>query len=401
MKNTKEKISIQELSDHKEIQDAVHNYMKHRILDVIYRMFNDEVTKLCGPLYNREKECMRSGSDPGSVYAQGQRVSIRKPRVKKDGKDIKLQTYSALRNYDVFTEKIQNHLFHGVSTRDYDPLLEEISGGTGVKKSSVSRAFVNSSKKALDEISSKDLSKHEFVSVMIDGVGFGDRTVVVALGIDVTGKKHIIGLREGTTENCELTKDLLENLVSRGSDKGYLFIIDGSKALRKAIKAVWGKKSVVQRCIRHKERNILNYLPKERHQEFRIRWKRLHGSVDYESALKEHEELVCWLKQINHSALESLEEACKETLTVIRLKATPSLKKTLLSTNPIESMFSYTRYRTGRVKNWKRGADQVSRWAAVTLFDAEKRFKRIRGFMYLKNFKENLEKMVAKQRKVA
>ncbi len=214
MKNTKEKISIQELSDHKEIQDAVHNYMKHRILDVIYWIFNDEVTKLCGPLYDREEECMRNGSDPGSVYAQGQRVSIRKPRVKKDGKDVKLRTYSALRNYDVFTEKIQNHLLHGVSTRDYDPLLEEISGGTGVKKSSVSRAFVNSSKKALDEISSKDLSKHEFVSVMIDGVGFGDRTVVVALGIDVTGKKHIIGLREGTTENCELTKDLLDVIVA-------------------------------------------------------------------------------------------------------------------------------------------------------------------------------------------
>ncbi len=112
MKNTKEKISIQELSDHKEIQDAVHNYMKHRILDVIYRIFNDEVTKLCGPLYDREEECMRNGSDPGSVYAQGQRVSIRKPRVKKDGKDVKLRTYSALRNYDVFTEKIQNHLLH-------------------------------------------------------------------------------------------------------------------------------------------------------------------------------------------------------------------------------------------------------------------------------------------------
>ena len=228
---------------------------------------------------------------------------------------------------------------------------------------------------------------------MIDGVGFGDRTVIVAMGIEASGKKMILGLREGNTENWELCRDLFESLISRGlsENQDYLFVIDGSKALRKAINKVFGKHSAVQRCVRHKERNICKYLPKEYHSEFRRRWKRLHGSATTDIANNEYNELVFWLGRINHAALESLEEAGKETMTAIELNLPPLLKKTLLSTNPIESAFSYTDYRVARVKNWRSGSDQVSRWAATVLLNVEPRLQKIRGAINLPKLIERLQ----------
>ena len=158
----------------------------------------------------------------------------------------------------------------------------------------------------------------------------------------------------------------------------------------------------MQRCVRHKERNILSYLPKERHKEFRRLWKKLHGSADIIIATREYEELVTWLGHINHSALESLEEEKMETLTVIKFKIPPLLKKTLLSTNPIESAFSYTQYRVGRVKNWKKSPDQIGRWAASILIHAEEKFRTIRGFMYLPKLKEELKTIpIANEEEVA
>lgn len=404
MKDIKDQQSFQGLNDcRQQIREIVQGRMKTAVLDMVYQLFEEELHFLCGPRYDRKAECSRAGSDPGSIYVNGQRVLIRKPRVKKKGQEIEVKTYSALRDYDLLSQRVKESMLRGVSTRDYDPLLDEISRGTGLKKSSVSKAFVKSSRGALDDFNSRSLSDLDFVTLMIDGVSFGDRTVVVVLGVDIKGKKHILGLREGSTENWELGRDLFENLLSRGlkSDEKYLFIIDGSKALRKAIRRVFGEEALVQRCVRHKERNILKYLPKQRHQEFRRRWKKLHGSPDYGTALKEYEELVHWLGHVNHAALDSLEESDQETLTIIRFKVPPLLKKTLLSTNPIESAFSYTQYRVQRVKNWRRSPDQVGRWAATILLEAETRFRTIKGFMHLPKLKEELKKTIEKQNEVA
>lgn len=405
MKNTEYQQSFQSIkSYHEQIHEIVAGRMKNAVLDMVYQLFEDELQLLCGPRYDRNAECTRAGSDPGSVYVNGQRVLIKKPRVKKSGKDVEVKTYSALRHYDLLSERVKEHMLRGVSTRDYEPLLDELAGGTGLKKSSVSKAFTKASRGALDDFNSRDLSQLNIAVIMVDGVGFGDRTVVVSLGIDVDGKKHILGLREGSTENWELCTDLFENIISRGLnvDAKYLFVIDGSKSLRKAIKKVFGNEATVQRCVRHKERNIKKYLPKERHQEFSRRWKRLHGSADIYIARREYADLVHWLGQINHSALESLEEANKETLTVIRLKVPPMLKKTLLSTNPIESAFSYTQYRVARIKNWRSGPDQVGRWAATILLESETRFRSVRGFMHLRSLREELKNLtIEKQTEVA
>ena len=396
MKSTKNGYSIQVLSsESNEIREIIEHRMRSMVINMVHDFFEDELLSLCGKRHGRDRDTRyyRAGSDLGSVLAQGQRLQVRKPRVKeKGGSDIKLRSYSVLQKYDILCDKVLSHAMRGVSCRNYNELLDDIVGGTGLSKSTVSRVFNKSSRKFLESLNGRDLSKDKFSSIMIDGVVFGSRTVVVALGITVEGKKLVLGLREGHTENWEVCKDLLESLIARGlrSDKPYLFVIDGSRSLRTAINRVFGKRAVVQRCIHHKERNVLSYLPQERHLEFKRRWKMLHGFNDYDSAQREYNKLLSWLSRINYAALASLKEAKEETLTVIKLKVSPLLRRTLSSTNPIESAFSIVRDKVSRVKNWRSSPDQVMRWAAASLVEAEKKFRAIKGYKDLNTMEENL-----------
>ena len=397
MRNTKNRYSIQVLSDESnQIREVIEGRMRFAIIDMIYALFEEELLGLCGKRHarGRDKRYYRAGSDRGSVLAQGQKLRVRKPRVKGiEGSDIKLKSYSSLQSYDIICDKVLNYAMRGVSSRNYSELLDDIVGGTGLSKSTVSRAFNKSSRKSLESLNGRDLSKNKFSAIMIDGVVFGSRTVVVSLGITDEGKKLVLGLREGHTENWEVCKDLLESLIARGlcEAKPYLFVIDGSRSLRKAIDRVFGERAAVQRCIHHKERNVLSYLPQERHLEFKRRWKMLHGFNDYSSSQREYNNLLSWLSRINHAAFTSLKEAGMETLTTIKLKVSPLLRRTLSSTNPIESAFSIVRDKVSRVKNWRSSADQVMRWAAVSLVEAEKKFRAIKGYKDLNTLEENLK----------
>lgn len=377
-----------------QIQELVRSQMRGAMLSTALQLFDQEVENLCGPKFSRKNRdhFHRGGSDDGSIVMNGQRISVKKPRVREAGEEIQLASYTALRDYDLLCEKVMKHMIAGVSTRNYDGLLDEVAGGTGLSKSSVSAAFVKNSQAALDEINSRDLSGYEFIAIMIDGIGFGDRMVIAALGITTKGKKMTIGLREGDTENSQVCKDLLQSFFDRGLNTAMppLFVIDGSKSLKKAIKKVFGELVPIQRCIRHKERNIISYLHKDFHQEFYRKWKKLHGNVDFEMAKKEYSELVEWLSKINQAAATSLEESEMETLTVIKLKTPALLRKTLASTNPIESAFSVVDDKSKRIKNWKSGPSQVSRWAATTLLAAEKRFMTIKGFYQIPQLENEL-----------
>jgi transposase-like protein len=216
---------------------------------------------------------------------------------------------------------------------------------------------------------------------MIDGIEFAGACVIAALGITIQGRKLILGLKRGDTENSEVCKDLLQALIERGlkPDQPLLFVLDGSKALQKAVRKVFGPGTPIQRCIRHKERNVLGYLSKGNHAEFRRRWKLIHGMTHHSAAEEELKRLGAWLSQRNLEAAESLKEAGGETLTVIALGASGKLRKTLLSTNPIESAFSRVRARTRRVRHWRTRGDQIERWAGTCLLEAEKGFRAIRG----------------------
>lgn len=388
-----------------EIRKAVREQMRNSVLQMIQGIFDQEVEELCGKPFSRKSksEFHRGGWDKSSVKLGGQRVQVKKPRVRDGSDEVELQSHSSLQEFDMLCERVTKQMLHGVSTRDYDPLLDEVSGSLGLKKSSVSKAFVKGSKQSLEELNDRDLSGHDFVAIMIDGIGFGERLVIAALGLTVRGQKIVLGLREGETENSEVCVDLLRSLLDRGLGvkRQILFVIDGGKGLKKAIRKVFGVHAPIQRCVRHKERNAISYLPRVNHSEFRRRWKKLHGCLNYETAKAELKVLQDWVGQINAAALASLEESDLETLTVTKLNIGPLLRKTLLSTNPIESAFSVVEYKTRRVKNWKSGTDQASRWAASTLLEAEKKFRRVKGYNQIAKLVEELEKINIENQKVA
>lgn len=376
--------SFRVVSDaYSQARELVHSQLRSATLSLVSELYRQEVEELCGKAFSRKGAdgAYRGGSDPSTVLVNGQRVSVRKPRVKENGRDVELHTHRALREYDMLSARITNHMLKGVSSRDYDGLLEELEGGLGLKKSTVSKAFVKGSKAILDDINGRNLSEHEWLALMIDGIEFSGRHVIVALGITTKGRKMVLGLREGDTEDNEVVKDLLQNLIERSFNRehAFLIVIDGSKALRKGVQRVFGDLCPIQRCIRHKERNALKYLPWRYHGEFRRKWKLIHGMTEYSDAKKEYDALVHWLSRVNLEAQKSVEEAEQETLTVVKLSVPAKLRTTLLSTNPIESAFNGVRTRTARVKHWRRGQDQIARWAAATLSDMEKRFRLIPG----------------------
>ncbi len=379
-----------------QIRELVAQEMRDAALALIHGLFFEEIEQLCGPRFSRKGEegHHRGGSDPGSVILEGQRIAVKKGRVKKNGKGVELQSYSALQGFDLLQGRVLRHMMSGVSTRNYDGLLNEVSGGLGLKKSSVSKAFVQGSRQQLEMINGRDLSAYSWAALMIDGIEYAGSCVVVALGITTTGKKLVLGLNRGDTENWEVCKDLLQMLIDRGlqHEDPFLLVLDGSKALKKAVRKVLGEDFPIQRCVRHKERNALSYLPEQHHAEFRRRWKLIHSMVRYSEAKQEYERLLHWLSRTNHEALASIEEAEEETLTVIALGATAALRKTLLSTNPIESAFSRVRRETKRVRRWRKKGDQIERWAGSCLLESEKKFRAIRGVKDLATFVAEMRK---------
>ena len=384
MGNSKVQDFSQEVEDYSEdLRVLVLTKMREVLRSFALSLLAEEVDVLCGALYSHKGKghCHRGGSERGYVRLGGERYTLRRSRVRCDGQEVPLTSYKALQSDDLLQGQIMRSMLSSVSTRNYGPLMEKLASGFGLKKSMVSKSFQRGCRKSLDEINGRDLSKWRFVSLTIDGVRFKDQAVICVLGVTEGGEKLILGLREGSTEHSEVTTDLLQSLVSRGLDpkRKMLFVLDGSKALRKSVNDVFGKKSYVQRCTQHKLENLKKYLPQTRFEELKRRWKKLHGMVSFKDAQTEYKSLLSWLKSINETAYKSLLEAQKETLTLIRLGVSGLLRKTLITTNPIESASSIARQNTNRVKNWKTNPQQITLWTAATLLDSEKRSKKIRG----------------------
>jgi putative transposase len=269
----------------------------------------------------------------------------------------------------------------GISSRNYEETVEKLLRGYGIKKSSISRHFVQATAAQMREFLERSLSGFNLCAIFIDGIEFKGEHLIVALGIDITGHKQILGLWQGATENAAICGNLLEDLQRRGVDtsKEYLFVLDGSKALRSAVTRMFGKDVEVQRCQQHKRRNVKAHLPPEHQTTIDARIRAAYNMVNYEDAKKSLELTVRYLERLNPSAASSLSEGLEETLTAHRLRVNGLLRKTLASTNPIESCFSITRTITGRVKRWRKG-DMVQRWAVTALLRAESKFRRVKGY---------------------
>lgn len=331
---------------------------------------------------NPDRTAYRWGSDVGSVCYDGQKILMEHPRLRgKDNKEIPLSTYRALQSEKGMSEAVAKRMVLGLSSRNYEEAIGKFLKGYGIKKSSVSRHFVKATAEQMREFMERDLSSLNLCAIFIDGIEFKGHLLVVALGLDKDGRKHIMGLREGATENKEVCIGLLEDMARRGLSvsKDYLFVLDGSKALRSAVTHMFGSTVAVQRCQQHKRRNVREYLPPEHQEAIDARIRAAYGMLDYEQAKHSLELTVKYLERLNPSAAASLREGLEETLTVHRLGITGLLRKTLCTTNPIESCFSMTRAITGRVKWWRNG-EMVHRWAVAALLRAEMKFRRIKGY---------------------
>lgn len=322
------------------------------------------------------------GSDLSPVYYDKQKVLIDRPRLRgKGNKEIPLATFQAFRDPKGIRSSVMKNMVLGISSRNYEEAVEGFVKGYGIKKSSVSRHFVKATAEQMREFLERDLAGLELAAIFIDGIEFKGHLLVVALGLDKGGRKHVLGLWQGATENATVCASLLEDMTRRGlhTGKDYLFVLDGSKALRSAVSKMFGTNAAVQRCQQHKRRNVLDHLPKEHQHAIDARISAAYNMASYDDARKSLELTVKYLEKLNPNAAGSLKEGLEETLTIHKLGVTGLLIKTLSTTNPIESCFSVTRTITGRVKRW-RGDDMVQRWAVASLLRAEKKFRRVKGY---------------------
>lgn len=387
-----------------QVHDQLIDHARFAAIEFATGLIKDEVKRLCGEPFSHKEglQCHRGGSQQGYVSIQGGKYHFNKPRVRNKNGEVLLTSYESLKGEDLLDEKMLGKMLGGVSTRKYDEIIDGYSERYNVSKSSVSRSFKRASRKHLDELNNANLDTHHFVALMIDGIEFAGRTIVCAQGFTSKGDKIVVGLREGTTENSELVKDLLLSLKERGftpAAKKLLACIDGGKALNKGLKDVFGNDVIIARCYLHKLRNLESYVPKEYHPHLRRRIKKLMGLVKHSEAAKELESILEWLSGISTEAVGSMKEAKDQLLTVHKLKMPDSLRKTFSSTNSIESLFSVVRDKTKRVKKWDGSLDQRTRWVASAVKDHEKIKRRIKGYRLLPQLIAELNALAEKGEK--
>ncbi len=358
-------------------------------LGVLAELMEEEVVDVVGPRgkHDRARIAVRHGHESGEVTLGGRRVGVERPRVRSvDGREeVRLRTYEYFADRDPLTRSVLERMLAGVSTRRYRRTQEPVGSkveraARSTSKSSVSRTFIERTRGALSELMNRRLDDVRLAVMMIDGLELQGRTNVVSLGITTEGVKIPLGLWEGSTENATVATALLSDLVERGLDpeQGILFVIDGAKALRKAIRNVFGQ-APVQRCVRHKERNVTDHLPERERPAVKQRLRRAWALEDHDRALEQLRALARELDRTYPGAAGSLREGLEETLTLTRLGVRGNLKRTLESTNPCESMIEIVRRTQRNVKRWSSG-EMALRWTAAGMLEAERQFRKIIGY---------------------
>ena len=330
----------------------------------------------------RSSEVVFYGRQPGQVFLQDRKLEVDRPRLRTKGprnREVEVPAYAAMQNQEQMGSRMLEILMRGVSTRNYKEVIPAMAETAGVSKSAVSRRVVEASEAEVEALLNRRFDGLKLLVIYIDGLIFGDYTMIGAVGVDVEGNKHVLGIREGATENSTVITELLEDIVSRGvgPKRKILFVIDGSKALRAAINAVFGAQQPVQRCRAHKLRNVLDYLPKDQRAQvksvLRAAWK-----LGPKEGMARVKKLAAWLDNSYPSAAASLIEGLEECFTINRLDLPPSLHRCLATTNIIESPHAGVRIQTRRVTHWQNGK-MVLRWMASAFIRTEKRFNKIMG----------------------
>jgi len=372
-------------------------------LEVLRVMLENDRRRLCGPKGrpNPDREATRYGYDDGSVVLGGRRVAVRKPRVRTvSGEEVPLPTYERFNEEDPLSRRVLEQMVLGVSTRHYPRSLESMEGVVSVTatgSSSVSRRFVARTQRQLETFMSRSLEDEDFPILLLDGTGFGEHTLVVAMGIDPTGRKHVLGVVEGSTENEAVCRRLLSNLVDRGLpvERARLVVIDGGKGLRKAVRNVFGNWALIQRCQFHKIRNVVEHLPRVKRAWAKAALRKAYDSEMPAQAKRRLLELARNLEG-HDGAAASIREGLEETLTLLSLGMRGALARTLSTTNPIENLQGTLKRISRNVTRWRSGS-MALRWAVTGLLEAQKSFRRLKGYRELPALLRALEARIGSQ----
>jgi len=379
-------------------------------LEYVGEVLEEERTALCGPRYQHDprRQALRAGSVPSSLSLGGRRVAVERPRARSiDGRELSLASWRTWSARDPLEQRALEQMLVGVSTRGYARSLEALPGELkvhGIGKSVVSERFVVGTAHKLSALLQRKLGGLQLIAVMIDGVRFAEHVVLAAVGIDAGGEKHVLGLREGATENTACCKALLAELIERGlpTERTLLFVIDGGKALHKAVSEVFAEHALIQRCREHKKRNVAEALPERMRSSVRSAMNQAYATGDPKRARRLLENLARRLEPAHPSAAASVREGLEETLTVMRLELPESLERVLSSTNLIENLFSRVREIARRVKHWQ-GGSMILRWTAAGVLEAERNFRKVAGYRALPKLVAALrahDARIARQRRV-
>ena len=369
------------------LQEGVGTLMRQAGLELMQLVMEDEVRQLAGERCQRRQseQGYRWGREGGFLVVDGQKAKIQRPRVRStDGREHKLGSYELFRRNEPLDEAVWDKLLLGLSTRNYGRVVRQFAEAYGIEKSAVSEHFIRVSRRKVRALLERDLSGFTFCAIYIDGVEFKGQHLVVALGVNNDGQKKVLGMRQGATENAVVVSALLSDLAARGVDfaEPRLYVVDGAKALVKAVREHAGKSALIQRCQLHKRRNVVGHLSEEYREDVDRRLAAAYRMTSTPAAQRELEQLHRELQELNPSAARSLAEGLDETLTVNRLPLEGWLRQMLATTNPIESTFSVVETVCRRVKCWQRG-DHLERWVGSALWVAEGNFRRIKGYRNL------------------
>ena len=383
------------------LQEGVGNLMREAGLLLMMGVMDEEVRHVVGErsVPNADRQASRWGKEQGYCVVDGQKVPIQRTRVRDKAKrEVKLGSYELFQRSGPLQSAVWDKMMRGLTTRNYGPVVKDFVNAYGVEKSAVSENFIEASREKVKELIERPLGALRLCAVWIDGTPFKDRQMIVALGIGCDGRKTVLGLREGVTENAAVVGALLRDLIERGLDfdTPRLYILDGGKALQAAVRRHAGEAAFIQRCQVHKKRNVVDHLPDEYKTDVRRKLQNAYGMAEYNDAKQALERLHRELMDLNPSAARSLEEGLEETLTVHKLRVPDQLRRTLSSTNVIESAFSIVETVCRNVKRWRDG-DHIERWVGSGLLVAERQFRKVIGFRQIPLLLSSLANAVAKK----
>jgi putative transposase len=380
------------------LRQGVGELIRQAGLQLMELLMEEEVRELVGERSRPQPDrtASRWGKERGYCVVMGQKVRVARPRVRTtDDQEVRLGSYEMFHRGEPLTETVWEKLMLGLSTRKYGQAVRQFSEAYGLEKSAISEHFIEASRTKLKEMMERRLDKLKLCALLIDATPFAGQQMVAVLGISQDGRKTILGIRQGATENATVVGELLGELANRGLDfsEPRLYVLDGGKALHAAVKKYAGESAPIQRCQVHKRRNVLDHLTHEQKPLVAKKLNVAYALEDHAAAKLALEQLHRELMDINPSAARSLGEGLEETLTVHRLHVPPQLRKTLASTNVIESAFAIVERVCSNVKRWHPG-DQRERWVGSGLLVAEKQFRRVQGHKQIPNLLRELELLV-------